>query len=147
MSHLDMNGDTENIQHQVRYSVREVHGGEDGSVSVGRERRPWRDGVQAIGRPQAQQTSNHRPRGHTGCKSRRRGEALWRPGLPSRKAPIKEQRQCTDSPGAGHSLALVFLPQRLTSIDIFWEQSGRSKEQSDPEARSIRFYSGSQAAV
>lgn len=103
MSHLDMNRDTENIQHQVWYSVREVHGGEDGSVSVGRERRQWRDDVQARGRPQSQQTSNHRPRGHTGYKLRRRGEALRRPRLPSRKA--KEQRQCRDSPGAGHSIA------------------------------------------
>lgn len=73
-------------------------------------------------------------------------EALRRPRLPVRKAPAKERRQCTDSPGAGHSLALVF-SQGLKSIDICWEQSGRSKEQSDPEARSIRFYSRSQAAL
>lgn len=91
MSHLDMNRDTENIQHQVWYSVREVHGGEDGSVSVGRERRQWRDGVQARGRPQAQQTSNHRPRGHTGCKLRRRGEALRRQRVPSRKAKAMQR--------------------------------------------------------
>lgn len=133
MSHLDMNRDTENIQHQVWYSVREVHGGEDGSVSVGRERRQWKDGVQARGRPQAQQTSNHRPRGHTGCKLRRRGEALRRPRLPSRKA--KEQRQCRDSPGAAHSIAF-FSPrgwQAQTSAGNSLKEA-RSKVTLKPEA-------------
>lgn len=38
------------------------------------------------------------------------GEALRRPRLPVRKAPAKEGWQCTDSPGAGHSLALFFFP-------------------------------------